>query len=225
MIRAYRAWAESLCAPVFWRMANGRMNNGTVTFLKTKDAVLGITNAHVVDGLVNSDERGWQLGNAQFDPNRIIARHPSLDLATFQLSNVFLTTAGKNAATVPHWPPKSPAFGDPITLGGYPGQNRTALAGIVTFDVAWFAGKVKVEGESTTGVVLDISESIATTRRRIPAHANLGGCSGGPVFRVVEAAGIERLELCAIICQYSQASEIMLACTLTDLREDGTFVG
>jgi hypothetical protein len=117
MIREYRSWAERLCAPVFWRMPNGKMNNGTFTFLRTTSGVLGITNAHVADGLANSNDRGWQLGNAQFDPNRIIARDPKLDLVTYQLSDVFLAAAGKDAATVSAWPPKPPSMNEPITLG------------------------------------------------------------------------------------------------------------
>jgi hypothetical protein len=134
ILSVYRSWAEGLCAPVFWRMSDGRMNNGTITFLRTSSMVLGLTNAHVADGLANSNDRGWQLGNAQFDPKRIIARHPTLDLATYQLSDVFLAAAGKDAAaTVPAWPPRPPALNEPIVLGGYPAMYREASAGNVEF--------------------------------------------------------------------------------------------
>lgn len=224
MIRRYRSWAECLCAPVFWRMSDGRMNNGTVTFLRTTEAVLGLTNAHVAYGLANSNDRGWQLGNAQFDPNRIIACHPKLDLATYRLSDVFLSAAGKDAATVSVWPPNRPSMDEPIALGGYPGMYRKVSAGNVTFGFAWFSGKVTVEGDATVGIVLNLGESIATTPERIPAHANLGGSSGGPVFRVVESSGIERLELAAIIDQCSQVSETVLARPLNSLAPDGTFM-
>ena len=224
MVREYRSWAERLCAPVFWRMSDGRMNSGTVTFLRTTEAVLGITNAHVADGLANSNDRGWQLGNAQFDPNRIIARNSNLDLATYLLSDVFLSTVGKDAATVSDWPPSRPSMDDPIALGGYPGMYRKVSGGNVSFGFAWFAGKVTVEGDATIGLVLNLDESIATTPERIPAHANLGGSSGGPVFRIVESNGIERLELAAIIDQCSSVSETILARPLSVLVPDGTFV-
>jgi hypothetical protein len=223
MLGIYRAWAEGLCALVFWRMSDGRMNNGTITFLRTASMVLGVTNAHVADGLLNSDDRGWQLGNAQFDPKRIIARHPELDLATYQLSDVFLSAAGKDAATVSAWPPARPGMDEPIALGGFPGSYRRANGVNVSFGFAWFAGTVSVEGNATIGIVLNLDESIATTPERIPAHVNLGGSSGGPVFRVIESNGIERLELAAIIDQCSQASETVLARPLSALAEDGTF--
>ncbi len=224
LLATYRSWAEAVCAPVFWRMSNGRMNNGTITFLRTASTVLGVTNKHVADGLINSNDRGWQLGNAQFDPNRIIARHPDLDLATYQLSDVFLSAAGKDAATVTTWPPRSPAMNQPIALGGYPGMYRRVIGPNVSFGFAWFAGSVTVEGDATIGIVLNLDESIATTAERIPAHAERGGCSGGPVFRVVASNGIERLELAAIIDQCSGASETVLARPLTSLGDDGSFL-
>jgi len=200
------------------------MTNGTITFLRTATTVLGLTNKHVADGLKDSNKRGWQLGNAQFDPGRLIAQHPQLDLATFQLSDVFLSTAGKDAATVTIWPPSRPAMDQPIALGGFPGMYRESHGLDVSFGFAWFAGKVSVEGDVTVGIVLNLNESIALTRERIPAHANLGGCSGGPVFRVVETNGIERLELAAIIDQCSSVSETVLARPLSLLADDGTFV-
>jgi hypothetical protein len=224
MLRAYQSWAEGLCAPVFWRKSDGRMTNGTFTFLRTASQVLGVTNRHVAEGLENSDKRGWQLGGAQFDPDRLIAQHPTLDLATFRLSDVFLAPAGKDAATVTHWPPTKPRLGEPIMLGGYPGMYREPNLGNVKFDFAWFAGKVNVEGDRSIGMVLDIAESVATSVRRIPANADLGGCSGGPVFRVVDSGAIERLELAAIIYQYSRTSETMLAHPLNSLTEDGGFL-
>jgi hypothetical protein len=224
MLATYRSWAEAVCAPVFWRMSDGRMNNGTITFLRTTSTVLGLTNKHVADGLKNSDNRGWQLANAQFDPDRIIAVHPQLDLATYQLSDVFLAAAGKHAATVTTWPPTRPFMDQPIALGGFPGMYRQPSGPNISFGFAWFAGKVNVEGDANIGIVLDLNESIATTRDRIPAGANLGGCSGGPVFRVIESNRLERLELAAIIDQCSSSSETLLARPLQALADDGTFI-
>lgn len=224
IINQYRALVENLCAPLFWRKANGEMLNGTVTFLRTATHVLGITNKHVVDHLTDTDGRGWQLGCAQFEPDRIIARHPKLDLATIQLSEVYLTTAGKCAASIPEWPPKHPALGSAIALGGYPAETRVVDAGRVIFDFVWFAGKVQVEGNSTTGMVLNIADSIPTTQRRILKGAKLNGCSGGPVFSVLEKGQLEYPELAAIIYQCSDVSETVLAHPLNILAEDGTFI-
>ena len=104
MLRAYEAWAKSLCAPVFWRKADGRLHNGTMTFVQTASGVIGVTNAHVSEGIADcTDEpgRGCQLGGAELDPSRFIARHPTLDLATYRLSDVLLAPARHHAAGHP----------------------------------------------------------------------------------------------------------------------------
>ncbi len=74
MLGVYERWAKSICAPVFWQDIEGRTRNGSMTFLKTEMGVLGITNAHVADGLMGcSDQLGsrCQGGGAYLDPSRL----------------------------------------------------------------------------------------------------------------------------------------------------------
>lgn len=80
LLEAYHSWAKALCAPVFWRDADARMRNGTITFVRTHTDVLGVTNAHVAEGIATcTDEpgKGCQVGGADLDPARFIARHPT----------------------------------------------------------------------------------------------------------------------------------------------------
>src|SRR5687767_7325648 len=74
-LNAYQSWAQRLCIPVFWRNADRQMHNGTITLVRTPSLVLGITNAHVADGLLAdyADEpgRGCQIGGAHFNPDRL----------------------------------------------------------------------------------------------------------------------------------------------------------
>lgn len=226
MLGVYETWAQSLCAPVFWRNAAGEMHNGTMTFVQTGSGVLGVTNAHVAEGIAEcTDEpgRGCQLGGAHLDPARFIARHPKHDLATYRLSEVFLAPAKHHSASVTSWPPKPPGEGDTVLYGGYPGMYRAQREGSFDFMFAWFAGKVSSASERHVGMVLEIETSRSLSAERTPPGADLGGWSGGPVFRVVEENNLERLELAAIIYEYSQSFEIAFAHPLNDLREDGTF--
>jgi hypothetical protein len=126
LVRVYERWAESLCAPIVFPDEAGQMHNGSMTFLRTNGQVLGITNAHVADAIKHCDDeldKRCQVGGAYLDPGRLNARHPTLDLATFQLSDVFLNAAEGNrplgAATVTIWPPKRPSEGDSVLFGGY----------------------------------------------------------------------------------------------------------
>lgn len=146
----YQAWAKSLCAPVFWRDAGHQMHNGTMTFVRTQSGVLGITNARVAEGLADcTDESGrsCQLGGAHLDPARFIARHPTMDLASFRLSDVILAPAGhferQDAATVPTWPPTPPSEGDVVIFGGYPGTYREERADNVDFMFTWSPAKLR----------------------------------------------------------------------------------
>ncbi len=94
MLLSYQAWAHSICAPVFWEDGKGGSHNGSMTFLRTEQGVLGITNAHVADALADCTEEighRCQIGGAYLDPGRLIAKHPSMDLATFRLSDIILS--------------------------------------------------------------------------------------------------------------------------------------
>src|SRR2546423_648769 len=180
MLGAYQSWAQSLCAPVFWRDVNGELHNGTMTFVRTPTDVLGVTNAHVADGITAcSDEpgRGCQVGGAHLDPARLIARHSTMDLATFRLSDVLLAASGHQAASVLSWPPQAPSEGKPVMYGGYPAIYRGERDGNYDFLFAWFASTVQSSSEQNVGMVLQISTSNSVSSKRIPPNADLGGWS------------------------------------------------
>lgn len=212
-----------------------------MTFLRNElDDVLGLTNAHVADGMAGClDEVGKraQVGGAYLSPNWLIAKHPTLDLATFHLSDIVLGQVGfladysispnahHVAATVPVWPPCPPLEGQPVMYCGYPASYRRDLdGGNVEFTFAWFAGKLRSSSDHHVGLVLDLETSGSFSPTRIPPNADLGGMSGGPVFRIVDASGIERLELAALVYEYSPAFEIAFAYPLISLQPDGTFI-
>lgn len=73
-------------------------------------------------------------------------------------------------------------------------------------------------------MVLKIETSKSTSSKRIPSNADLGGWSGGPVFRVVDSDGLERLEIAGIIYEYSASYEIVFAHPLLSFAEDGNFI-
>jgi hypothetical protein len=93
---------------------------------------------------------------------------------------------------------------------------------MVDFNFAWFAAQVQSSSSKNVGMVLEISRSISVCPTAITNDIDLGGWSG-PVFRVADESGIERLELSVIIYEYSPINEIALAHPLTDLLPDGSF--
>jgi hypothetical protein len=151
-----------------------------------------------------------------------------MDLASFRLSDVILASAGglekSHPATVTNWPPTPPSEGDVVLFGGYPAIYRLDRGDNADFLFTWFAGKVACASDKNVGMVLEIAKSKSFSSSRVPPNADLGGWSGGPVFSVIDSNGIERLELAAIIYEYSPTSEIALAHPLSKLEEDGNFV-
>ena len=157
MLRIYERQAKSHCAPVFWQKNHSEQHSGSMTFIRTEQAVLGLTNAHVAHGLMGCNEsvgNRCQVGGAYLDPARLIQIHPRLDLASFRLSDVILAqmsflsdysqseSAQHDAASVLNWPLLPPSEGDPVMYGGYPAVYRKDLAhGNVEVKFAWFCGK------------------------------------------------------------------------------------
>jgi hypothetical protein len=225
-LRQFQESAKTQCSAVHWRDHDGVPHNGTMTFLRTSKCVLGITNRHVADAIEGLDDDTrvvLQLGGARFSPNRLIAMHPNLDLATFELSDVMLATAGAFAASVTNWPPPLPCEEDYLILGGYPAVYRNQRESEIDFYFTSFIGKINCKPGRNISMVLDIENGTSLSNHRIETTTPLGGCSGGPVFRYVDSGYIERMELTGIIHESNEGSDYVLAHDLTSLNEDGTF--
>ena len=208
-------------APIFLRNENRELRNGTITSIKKDNQIFCLTACHVVDECIKSFEsdpdRTCQIGNATFDPSDLlIARHTTYDLATFKLSEPYAASAGLFPTTLPSWPPKAPAKDELVILGGYPGAYRFDRNGEIDFGFATFIGKLDSVSDQKMGMVLRIESSLSSGQNRIPSKADLGGWSGGPVFRIIESP-IFYIEVIGIIYEYSQNFEIVFAHSLTFL--------
>ena len=224
LFETYRWWAETFCAPIYWRDENNKLRNASMTFVQTNSGnIIGVTNWHVAEELQNSPssvKNNIQVGFAPFELNRYIAKHSHFDLATFQLSDVFLTTAKKSAT---HISSRQLKENDALLLGGYPALRVTEKQTEIEFTFAWFACKAINVSEKNISLVLDIENSIATSGERIISHSDLGGWSGGPVFHAIDSNLIERIELVGVIYEYGEDSEIVIAHPLNCIQDDGTF--
>jgi len=221
------SWAREGCAPLSFRDATGKLHGGSITFVDTGSAVLGVTAGRVADDVIlHCDEttsgRGCRVGNAEMSLSRFLARHPAIDLATFQLSHEFVASAGHSPLSVPSWPPRAPADGELMLLGGYEGRLGKEEAGASHAVHVWFAAHA--EGVlDRNGMRLRIADPVpASPDGRTPA-VDHGGWRGGAVFRVLEGEAVARLELAGIIYEYGDGSELVLAHPLTSIAPDGTF--
>lgn len=230
-LRGYVCQVQELgknnCAALFWRDDDGSLRNGTMTFISTEKEILGITAGHVSDECLKAYEanpnRQCQVGGAAFDPvSRLIDRDKNLDLATFRLSEQFVASALATWASTVSWPPRAINAGEIVLYGGFAASGRLEEEASVDFYFANFIGTLSSSSSERYGLVLNIAESESTGANRIPEHADLGGWSGGPVYRIEENP-ITYLEVAGIIYEYSSEYEIALAHPLTRIARDGTF--
>jgi len=227
-IDAVRLTAMNCCAPLFWRQADLGLRNGSICFVGTGHEILGVTAGHVADACIQQQERlpdhTLQIGGARFDPARtLIERSDQWDLATFRLSEVFVNTAGRNIATVSEWPPPAPRMKDTLLLGGFPKVYRHDLRSEMQIDFASFIGPPQSVSDERFGMVLDLANSVPTTSKVMPPQVDLGGCSGGPAFRLVESP-FAYLELVGVVYEGLSELEILRGHPLSLIDEHGHFV-
>jgi hypothetical protein len=169
---------------------------------------------------------------------RTIYVNEPLDLATIPLSGRHLERLhddGRRIIDVHDRPPRLVQKGEKLLFGGYPGRIRT----IESWDAGAFNAIVligEVESVSSDGHWFtyhgkpeDMTQTDVATRSEEPILEELGGLSGGPVFRSSGAAG-GQLELVGVVADAPENAfygHIILrfARRLDVIRPDGSIVG
>ena len=132
---ALRKYVQSLCAPVWWESARQEVvSSGTMCVVKTPEAMLGITNHHVLEIYERhrAEKRDvfCQLGSAPFEPTEnLIARSRHWGLATFTIPRHALKHFGHKVFVTSRWPPEAIKADDHVVFGGYPEVRRTVPPG------------------------------------------------------------------------------------------------
>jgi hypothetical protein len=228
--------AQAMCAPFFWSAGppGGAviLDSGTVCFINTGGAHIGVTADHVFAHYLAA--RGThpdvecQFGGNTFAPeNYLIDRSPEteLDLATFRVPEVFVAGSRNhyhyNAVA---WPPPTPRDGEVVLYGGYPQVLRNPDGGQVHFGFEYFISRIS--SAEPTRVVLDpgLDNLYWPGHDGEAINVKWAGISGGPVYRVVDAAPggepVDRLELVGFI--YQRWQDVMLARPASLVNIDGT---
>jgi hypothetical protein len=226
-------WAKTMCAPFWWSVSKPGddhatvLQNGTVCYVHTGEKELGITADHVyAKYLEHLAEHGdeaieCQFGGSTIAPEkRAVANSARLDIATFDVPNVFVTAAHlsprtQHRATI--WPPKRAERGEEVIFGGYPGILREDKRTKVDFPFQWILGKVA--DSSNDNIVLE--PDFEHTRWLGDArNGDPRGMSGGPVFRVVPGI-IAYLEIIGFIVEFP-FQDAILARHAAFVQADGT---
>ncbi len=231
-----RAQAQASTAPFWWFVdataatpAKIR-HNGSICFVHTGERIVGVTADHVYRGYLD-DLRSLavvcQIGSVRFQPERrVISSDKDVDLATFDVPEFMVAAAGRRAHYPPLWPDAPLAEGDLVIAGGYPGPLRAERGIQAEFPFVSLATRVRQSSDAHSALQLDLATSMWPGERLWPG-ADLGGMSGGPVFRFHGDGAehpIEHLQVAGFIYEYNPDYEIMRARHGTQVARDGAVV-
>jgi hypothetical protein len=188
----YRNILKTSCAPLYWYRADrgdlSILHNGTVTFVRTPERLLGITAAHVLRAYLAHSANGGvrlQLMNSVVEdmPARIIGLSDRLDIATFAVDEALLHGLGKETVPLATWPPRPPQEGRGIMLAGYPAIERAAESNQVTFGLFTALGTARTVTDVQITWLIEQEAQLANAKiPPPPPQYGLGGISGGPLI-------------------------------------------
>lgn len=207
--------AQAMCAPFWWSLQDipnqpaRILNNGTICYLNTGTAEIGVTANHVLDEYLGHLARygdvavECQFGSSTISPEkRVTAQHSRLDLATVSVPEVFVTAGNRNPKTQHKplkWPPAKARIGELVLYGGHPGTLRVDNVRTADLPFQWVMGGVS--DVSYESIVLEPDFETLTWLNPEPGETfnrDFAGMSGGPVFRVIDQP-LVRIELIGFI--------------------------
>lgn len=227
---AYRSIVREMCACFWWhgQDKNGNyriIQNGTVCFVHTGKRLIAVTAAHVLEHYINAKNDDpsiiCQLGSVTYDPeNHILDVNRDLDLATFSVSEVVVAGSDSSPNKPLDWPPPSVTKGDILLCGGHPGAIRKEGEITAELPFQWFLASAASSNENIA-LALELDGCHVPLVRTPLANHELGGMSGGPVFKYIPPSPLERIELVGFIYEFQPTFELLFARPARYIDMDG----
>ncbi len=230
ILPALRSAAKESTSPYYWydsRAEQGArmLGGGTMCVVDTGERLIGVTNQHIHSQALAAwvdPDLALQVGSHSFDPTaRLIDVDGSVDLATCALSDVQIAAMRVFPHHALQWPPPQPALGDLLLVGGWPWRMVEEDVHKSHHDFLNFIGRANVVSERHVGMRTYTSSSVPWGGRALPPGTNLGGMSGGPVYRI-DLDSMVPLTFVGIIYEYSPGFEQVFSVPLRRVRADGS---
>lgn len=162
-----------------------------------------------------------QFGGSTIDPEpRLIDRSKYWDLATFDLPEVFITPAGGYIHTPTTWTTPRIEKADLVLYGGYPGGLRNPGQTKADFPFETFATRVTSASHDNISLQLEFPHIFWPGHEGEEINIDLGGQSGGPVYRVIEGI-VDRLEIGGFIYEFNAPLGLQFARHADFIDADG----
>jgi len=191
-----------------------RLTNGTATLVQFGRNRFAVTCSHVLEKYRRTPDAILQIGNIKLDPTvQLVAEHPTADLATIRISESQaegLTACDGMRAEFfqpTSWPPATVRENHCVALCGYPGKWRQRMSPekIDFYGYSIGATAVTSAGEDRFACLFERQRWVSSFRHELQDLEELGGMSGGPVFRL----GYLQWELVGFIYEFSPQYDIM----------------
>lgn len=240
-LNSIREFAMARSAPFFWSsQEKGHepklLHNGTITYVATGQQELGVTNAHVYNQYVKdlAEQPGVEAqfgGNTIYPEKKLLAKDDKLDVAMLHVSKVFLDSSKNHKVhnRPASWPPKPLAPGEWVIYGGYPGALKEPKTGEIVWPFQSFTWRATDVTDSNIILHVDFPNLFWPGYEEKKMNDNLGGISGGPVFRIHEVLDPETkkvlkvgFELVGIIHEYSEMMDTVRARHIRHVLADGS---
>jgi hypothetical protein len=227
-----RELAMNMCAPFFWSSQPDDgpltvLHNGTICFVRTPNRGIGITANHVYQeylaDLQHHPNVEAQFGGNTIRPERqIIDFDDNLDLATFDVPDVFIGAGPRYFHEPPTWPPKKLEPQEMVLYGGYPGTLKEFKPGEAIYPFQSFTWRITDVDVNSMVMHVDFKNIYWPGHAAgEPFNEDPGGISGGPVYRIIEA-DVDRLEIVGFVFEYYPPWEMMRARHVDRINADGT---
>ncbi len=224
---------EPCVAPLYRKKAGSSdaPSNGSAFFVNIGTALFGVTAKHVYDAFAeeaNLDLRivCWFYNFPLLDlRSRLISRGRECDVATFEILPSEISRLDRRAAP---WPPSIPPKGKSVVFAGFPGIGKKMNAtGELTFGMFKSMTNVDCLSERDISLVRPPDDQVTDVDGKgLPPHdIDLGGMSGGPLFTVLDGAGIVSWALAGVIYEYGAQFEIIKAVKGDVIGNDGKING
>jgi len=237
-LKHVREFAMARSVPFFWSTQEASqppklLHNGTICYVDTGQRKIGITNNHVYEKYIE-DLSTFPDVEAQFNGNtikpetRLIDRNKDLDLATFDVPAIFLSSSTRNLLhhKPAAWPPSPATSGDLVLYGGYPGELKEISPGQAEFPFQSFIWRPTDITDTNIVLHVDFPNLFWPGHEEEAINEKLGGVSGGPVFRIIEQLDQPEkrvyYELVGVVYEIHESWEVVRARHIRHVLADGT---
>lgn len=203
---------------------------GTATLIHLNGRFFAITCHHVVQAFreLADQPRHMQIGEFPLDPDaQLVSESKSLDVAVIEIQPHQLLEGSSGIGLQREkffgprtWPPDQITEDEVISFAGFPGVWREQV-GINRFEIFMLShGAAGVHSISGTKFVTRLELERCESLMSVKEITDLGGMSGGPVFRWRK--GDLEPQLVGIIYEYQEAYDLLFIRSTAVIRPDGT---